>query len=332
MIYCYRDGVRADRLVSIILLLRQRGQMSADKLAAELEVTPRTILRDIEALSTAGVPVYAERGRHGGFSLLPGFRSELAGLNTAEALALVTAASSGGGSVFGQGKALAAAMLKVADALPDAEFRRVSQSAKRLLIEPTHDLLSRRAEGEPVADVVLNSVREAVVDRRQLRIYYQASGAEANWRTVDPIGLVTVRGNSYLLAVRAGQDRTYKLARILAAEVSEEASALAEEVDLEAAWEQRRKDFLSAGFLTVHLRVKAQRRNELLKHVVSLENEQEAEGEWSSFEVTFNDLAHAVWAVWQLDTDAEVESPEDLRDSLRKRAESLERRYQSPHL
>lgn len=87
--------MRADRLVSLVLLLRQGGRMSAPQLARELEVLVRTVLRDIDALSTAGVPVYAERGRHGGYALLPGFRTELTGLTHEEALALLAVGAAG---------------------------------------------------------------------------------------------------------------------------------------------------------------------------------------------------------------------------------------------
>ena len=96
--------------MSLVLLLRQRGRLTADVLARELEVSTRTILRDIEALSAAGVPVYAERGRHGGFSLLPGFHTEMTGLNHDEALALLAASTGRGGQVFGLRAALASAM------------------------------------------------------------------------------------------------------------------------------------------------------------------------------------------------------------------------------
>src|SRR4029450_81725 len=104
--------MRADRLVSLVLLLRQHGRLSATALARELEVSTRTVLRDIEALSAAGVPVYAERGRHGGFALLPGFQTELTGLNHDEALALLTAGSGRGEQVFGLGSALALGLRK----------------------------------------------------------------------------------------------------------------------------------------------------------------------------------------------------------------------------
>src|SRR5690606_35973272 len=106
--------------VSLVLLLRQRGRMSATALAAELEVSTRTVLRDIEALSTAGIPVYAERGRNGGFALLPGFRTELTGLNHDEALGLLIAGLARD-STLGLGTALASAMRKVVDALPEGQ-------------------------------------------------------------------------------------------------------------------------------------------------------------------------------------------------------------------
>src|ERR1700754_1876872 len=112
--------MRADRLVSLVLLLRQHGRLSAAALARELEVSTRTVLRDVEALSAAGVPVYAERGRHGGFALLPGFQTELTGLNHDEALALLVAGSRRGAQAFGLGSALASAMRKVVDALPES--------------------------------------------------------------------------------------------------------------------------------------------------------------------------------------------------------------------
>src|SRR5688500_11018083 len=146
--------MRADRLVTLVLLLRQHGRLPAARLARELEVSTRTVLRDIEALSAAGVPVYAERGRHGGFSLLPGFRTELTGLNHDEALALLVAGSRRGAQAFGLGSALASAMLKVVDALPESQQATAAGATQRLLIDPATDLLSRRLVADEVPDAV----------------------------------------------------------------------------------------------------------------------------------------------------------------------------------
>ena len=203
--------MRADRLVSMVLLLRQRGRMTANELATELEVSSRTVLRDIEALSIAGVPVYAERGRNGGFSMLPGFRTELTGLNHDEALALLTAGSARGDEVFGLGTALASAMRKVVDALPEGHRADLDNAARRFLIEPEADLLSRRLVTEDIAHDVLGNVRQAVLTGRRLRIDYAPPDTPPRARVVDPIGLVTVRGRTYLLAMSSGEDRTYRL-------------------------------------------------------------------------------------------------------------------------
>lgn len=170
--------MRADRLVSLVLLLRQRGRLSATALARELEVSTRTVLRDIEALSAAGVPVYAERGRHGGFALLPGFQTELTGLNHDEALALLVAGSRRGAQAFGLGTALASAMRKVVDALPEDQRATAAGAVQRLLIDPETDLLARRTAVEEVPDGVVAEVRRAVFAGRRLRIQYAAVGGE----------------------------------------------------------------------------------------------------------------------------------------------------------
>ncbi len=176
--------MRADRLVSMVLLLRQRGQMTADTLARELEVSTRTVLRDIEALSAAGVPVYAERGRRGGFALLPGFRTELTGLNRDEALALLTAGSGRGEHVLDLGSALAAARRKVVDALSESQQSTASDAAQRVLVDPATDLLSRRLVTEEVLPgTAMNEVRRAVLAGHRLRIHYAATGQSPQWRT-----------------------------------------------------------------------------------------------------------------------------------------------------
>ncbi|WP_112239747.1 helix-turn-helix transcriptional regulator [Kribbella monticola] len=333
--------MRADRLVSLVLLLRQRGRLSADTLARELEVSTRTVLRDIEALSAAGVPVYAERGRHGGFALLPGFRTELTGLNHEEALALLIAGSRRGAQAFGLGSALASAMLKVADALPDSSRDSAADAVQRLLIDPETDLLSRRQLTEEAPDGVVAEVRRAVLAGRKLRIHYAALGQEPKWRTVDPIGMVTVRDQGYLLAAREGEDRTYRLSRISAAEKLTETAERPDLVDLDRAWRERSVRFRTGGDqVTVLARVNPKRREELVGTALAVLAEAKADAGaeagakggaadgWLRMEVTFQDERHAEWALWQLATDAEVLAPQWLRNSLHDRAAAIASRYE----
>ncbi|AXB44489.1 helix-turn-helix transcriptional regulator [Amycolatopsis albispora] len=319
--------MRADRLVSLVLLLRQRGRLTADALARELEVSTRTVLRDIDALSAAGVPVYAERGRHGGFALLPGFRTELTGLNHEEALALLTAGSGRGEQAFGLGSALASAMRKVVDALPEGHRSTASDAAQRFLVEPETDLLSRRPVVEEVPGAVMLEIRRAVLAGRKLRIHYAAAGQPPRWRTVDPIGLVTVRDRGYLLATRGGADRTYRLSRVLAAEELPEPAQRPNQVDLDRAWRERCAQFLSSDHIAVLVRVKPARREQLLSTAVAVRAAEPDDDGWLRLEATFQDLWHAEWALWQLGTDAEALTPQELRASLHDRAAAIAARY-----
>ncbi|UZI31450.1 helix-turn-helix transcriptional regulator [Streptomyces sp. VB1] len=323
--------MRADRLVSLVLLLRQRGRMTADTLAHELEVSTRTVLRDIEALSAAGVPVYAERGRHGGFALLPDFRTALTGLNHDEALALLIAGSRRGAQSFGLGSALASAMLKVVDALPKGLRETAAGAAQRLLIDPETDLLSRRAAPEEIPDSIIAEVRRAVLTGHRLRIHYAALDRPPKWRTVDPIGLVTVRQQGYLLAKRGTEDRTYRLSRVLAAVELEEPAQRPDTVDLDQTWRERNARFRTGGdTAAVLLRVDPARREQVVGTALAVRAEEADADGWLRLSVVFQDARHAEWALWQYATHAEVLAPQWLRTSLHERAEAVASRYGAP--
>lgn len=305
--------------MSLVLLLRQRGQMTADAIAAELEVSPRTVLRDIEALSVAGVPVYAERGRHGGYALLPGFRTELTGLTPEEAVALLT---SGSHHALGLGAALASAIRKVVDALPEGGQRAASAAAERMLVDPGPALLPDR-HAEHVSTEVLAEVRRAVLGGTRLRIEYAAAGQPPRTRTVDPLGLVSVRTRAYLLATRRGENRTYRLSRITAAQSLPEPADRPAGIDLARLWQERCASFLSEGHITVRVRVDATRQEQLIAsaeavRIVAIEPDGRL-----LLDVTYQDLWHAEWSLWQLGAQAEALEPQALRDALRERARAV---------
>ncbi|MFI9265232.1 helix-turn-helix transcriptional regulator [Streptomyces werraensis] len=323
--------MRADRLVSLVLLLRQRGRMTAEALARELEVSTRTVLRDMEALSAAGVPVYAERGRHGGFALLPGFRTALTGLTHDEALALLVAGSRRGAQLFGLGSALASAVLKVVDALPEGLRETAAGAAQRLLVDPETDLLARPVAPEEVPDAVTAQVRRAVFGGHRLRIHYAAVNQPPKWRTVDPIGLVTVKDQGYLLARRGAEDRTYRLSRLLAAEQLDEPARRSDTVDLGRAWREREVRFRTGGDTTeVLVRVDPARRVRLAATALAVRDEgADAEGRLR-MTVAFQDARHAEWALWEHAPGAEVLEPEWLRERLGERARRVAVLYGQP--
>ncbi|GAC1616151.1 MAG: hypothetical protein NVS9B1_25860 [Candidatus Dormibacteraceae bacterium] len=219
-----RFDLRADRVLALLLLLQARGRMSAAHLAERLEVSRRTIYRDVEALGVAGVPVVAEPGPAGGIHLLAGWRTDLTGLTEAELEALFTSAA---------GPELESAMGKLAAALPGEPGRRAGRMRDRLLVDSA--AWGRRGTAPPH----LRTVQDAVFADRRLRLSYRRAEAEIVERVVDPLGLVLKAGTWYLLADSGGARRTYRLSRVVAAESVEEPATRPPGFDLGRAWREQ---------------------------------------------------------------------------------------------
>ena len=222
-------------------------------------------------------------------------------------------------------------MRKVVDALPENQRATAAGAVQRLLIDPEIDLLARRTVAEDVPDTVVAEVRRAVFAGHKLRIHYAAVGQPPTWRTVDPIGLVTVREQGYLLATRSGADRTYRLSRVVAAEELPEPAQRPDRVDLDRAWQERSTRFRTGGDqVTVLVRMHPARREDLVGTALAvLAEETDADGRLR-LEVTFQDARHAEWALWQLATHAEALAPQWLRTSLHDRAAAIAARYAAP--
>lgn len=230
------EDVKSDRLLSILLLLQTRARVSADELATRLEVSTRTIYRDVDSLSAAGVPVYAERGRHGGISLLPGFRTDVTGLTADEARALFVLTAQGTHSALGLDGALGSALRKVMAALPAPHRPAAELTSRRILVDPERWLGGQRTA------VDLDVLTTAVFTDRRLRIVYRHGGETRSHRyTVDPYGLVAKAGTWYLVADRRGRPRLFRADRIQRAQVTEAPVQRRTGVELGDAWEELRR-------------------------------------------------------------------------------------------
>jgi predicted DNA-binding transcriptional regulator YafY len=222
--------MRADRLLSILLLLQAHGRMSAGQLAERLEVSRRTICRDLDALSSAGVPIVTERGPNGGAYLMGGYRTDLTGLTEPELEALLAFGGQGPAADLGLGPQLDQASRKLAVA---AGPRAATRLHERVLVDG--DRWFRAGSVPPH----LASVQDALWSDRRLRLRYRRDLNRVVERTVDPYGLVCKAGTWYLLAGVGGDLRTYRVSRIEDAERLEEGFERPAEFDLRAAWAER---------------------------------------------------------------------------------------------
>ncbi|WP_028934417.1 helix-turn-helix transcriptional regulator [Pseudonocardia spinosispora] len=318
--------MRADRLLSLVLLLRARGRLTAATLASELEVSTRTVLRDIDALSAAGIPVYAERGRDGGFALLPGFSTDLTGLTPDEAVALLTAQSSATPEALGLGPAFASAIRKVVAALPASTRPGATEAAGRVLVDPKSGGWTRRTVSPPTEpEPPLAIVQRAVFAGTRLRIRYPTRPRdpepELTWRVVDPLGLVSAAGRWYLLALHDGADRTYRVSRIVEAVEEDEPAHRPTGIDLAQLWQRRQSDFRARLRSTAaRVRVRTDRLEELTRTALGRTATHDDVPGWLVVDLEFADLGHAEHVVWGLSPHAEALSPAELLAALSRRA------------
>lgn len=248
------DDMRADRLVATLLLMQARGRVTAAEVAAELEVSVATARRDLEALSTAGIPVYPQPGRGGGWSLVGGARTDLSGLSSAEARALFL--------LVGPAAAVApeakAALRKLVRALPRTFRADAEAAAAAVVIDP-----ARWGARITARSGVVDLLQDAVVRRRKVRFGYASRGRERTERVVEPWGLVDKDDVWYLVAGTERGQRTFRVDRIADAAVTDETYELPADFALSTAWDQvvseveERRSGVSATVLVAagHVRV-----------------------------------------------------------------------------
>ncbi|MFD7163039.1 helix-turn-helix transcriptional regulator [Streptomyces violascens] len=232
--------MRAARLIKMVLLLQARPAMTATELARELEVSERTVTRDAQALAEAGVPVYADRGRTGGYRLVGGYRTRLTGLARSEAEVLFLSGVPGALREMGLEDAASAARLKVSAALLPSLKDAPSAAAQRFHLD---------APGwwqEPETPELLPAVAEAVWDDRRVRVGYRRPDRAEAERELEPYGLVLKAGVWYLCARAADEGdgfRVYRLDRFTAVAVGEDRFVRDEDFDLPRFWEARAEEF-----------------------------------------------------------------------------------------
>ncbi|TDC04422.1 YafY family transcriptional regulator [Nonomuraea longispora] len=323
--------MRASRLLSLLLLLQSRGRMTAPELAAELEVSVRTIYRDVEALSAAGVPVYADRGPAGGYQLLDGYRTRLNGLTSEEASSLFLAGLPGPAAELGLAKVAANAELKLLAALPPEPRSHASRMRERFLL----DVPGWYRTNDDVPH--LSEVAEAVWEQRPLRMTYRRWGPREIERVIHPYGLVLKGGSWYMVAAPPGEDpRTYRVARILSLQTLPGAFSRPEGFELSGFWRAYAKEFRERMYTAEVVIRLAPGRGDLLAYTMGADvvgaalavaGEPGPEG-WLTLTVPVESLTHARWLLLRMGADVEVLEPPELRALMREAVAELGKLYE----
>jgi predicted DNA-binding transcriptional regulator YafY len=315
--------MRASRLLSILIMLQMRGRLSAEDLAREFEVSVRTIYRDIDHLSAAGVPVYAERGRAGGFELHQGYRTRLTGFTNAEAEALLLAGIGEAASDLGVGAQATAAQLKLLASLPEGASASAQQIGARFHVDP----IAWYAQPETLA--YLPELANAVWRDRRIRITYESWKSEVK-RDLDPLGLVLKNGVWYLVAAARGQARIYRCSNITSLAVLDEKASRPPRFNLARFWKSWAKDFeqrlFSAG---ARVKLSPQAMRDLRASYPAMAAAATASQRpasplgWIEAEMPLEDGVQGVRQILHLGAEVEVIAPPSLRAAVQAEARKV---------
>jgi len=311
--------MRAERLLSILLILQSQVRLTALELAERLKVSERTIHRDMEALSSAGIPVFAERGRGGGWSLVEGYRTTLTGLTPSEIQALILTPAQIL-SDLGLDDAAEAATLKLLASLP--AFRRQDAEFVRQRIHV--DGAAWHSSDEDLR--CLPQLQEAVWQTRMAEIRYARGDAESVERTIEPLGLVAKGRIWYLVAAVEGDIRTYRVSRVETVKISDRPFARPDDFDLAAYWEESSREFVAnlpkyPAILRVHrdaIYLLKSWRWARIEQIEAADNQG-----WHILHVNFEVVEEATAAVLACANLAEVLEPDELRASVREKIQVL---------
>ncbi|MFF1438910.1 helix-turn-helix transcriptional regulator [Streptomyces sp. NPDC058295] len=302
--------MKSSRLVSILLLLQTRGRMTAAQLAEELEVSVRTVYRDVEALGTAGVPLYGDAGHAGGYRLLDGYRTRLTGLTADEAEALFLAGVPGPAAQLGLGPVLAAAQLKVRAALPPELRAHADRISGRFHLDAPGWYTDAGADETPY----LAAVADAVWNNRILHTVYRRWREPTDVeRRLEPYGLVLKAGRWYVVA--GPGPRTFRVDQILELSVSGEVFTRPDDFDLAAHWTAYQQGFHERLYQDRAEAVVRLAPGATLARAVRLDAPAGADG-WTVARVPIESVEHAHADFLRLGADIEVLQPPELRERI----------------
>ena len=318
--------MRASRLLAILILLQNRGRMTAEALAGEFEVSERTVYRDIDALSAAGVPVYGDRGPGGGFALLDGYRTRLTGLADDEAAALSLAGVPSAAEAAGFGAALRDAFGKLFAALPGEGGTRAGEAAARFHVDPAD--WYRGAAPSPF----LPELAQAVLAAKRIRIRYESWTSVRVW-TLDPLGLVLKSGEWYLAGRQQERTATYRVAMIRRLTVLDERFERPAQFDLPQWWRGAQAAFEASLFTaTAHLRASSTG-CERLARLSPRGREAVAEARpasdgWAQLAMRVEDSDHGARELLGLGPEIEILGPASLRERIARLAYDIAQLHQ----